>query len=72
MLKQFGRDTDKWTKQAKEDVALQSQVVRETVVALKNQIRGAARVTQAGNIKVARSEGKILNIEELVRYYKKL
>ena len=65
-VKQFGRDTDKWTKQAKEDVALQSQVVRETVVALKNQIKGAARVTQAGNIKVARSEGKILNVEELV------
>ena len=65
-VKQFGRDTDKWTKQAKEDVALQSQVVRETVVNLKNQIRGAARVTQAGNIKVARSEGKILNVEELV------
>ena len=65
-VKQFGRDTDKWTKEAKEDVALQSQVVRETVVNLKNQIRGAARVTQAGNIKIARSEGKILNIEELV------
>jgi hypothetical protein len=65
-VNQFGRDTDKWTKQAKEDIALQSQVVRETVVNLKNQIRGAARVTQAGNIKVARSEGKILNVEELV------
>ena len=65
-VKQFGRDTNKWTKQAKEDIALQSQVVRETVVNLKNQIRGAARVTQAGNIKVARSEGKILNVEELV------
>ena len=65
-VKQFGSDKNKWTKQAKEDVALQSQVVRETVVNLKNQIRGAARVTQAGNIKVARSEGKILNVEELV------
>jgi len=65
-VKQFGRNTDNWTKQAKEDVALQSQVVRETVVNLKNQIRGAARVTQAGNIKIARSEGKILNVEELV------
>jgi len=65
-VKQFGIDSDKWTKQAKEDVALQSQVVRDTVVALKNQVRGAARVTQAGNIKVARSEGKILNVEELV------
>jgi len=65
-VKQFGKETKNWTKQAKEDVALQAQVVRDTVVALKNQIRGAARVTQAGNIKVVRSEGKILNVEELV------
>ena len=65
-VKQFGKETKNWTKQAKEDVALQAQVVRDTVVGLKNQIRGAARVTQAGNIKVARSEGKILNVEELV------
>lgn len=65
-VKQFGKETKNWTKQAKEDVALQAQVVRDTVVGLKNQIRGAARVTQAGNIKVVRSEGKILNVEELV------
>ena len=65
-VKQFGSDKNKWTKQAKEDVALQSQVVRDTLVALKNQVRGGARVTQAGNIKVARSEGKILNVEQLV------
>ena len=57
-VKQFGKETKNWTKQAKEDVALQAQVVRDTVVGLKNQIRGAARVTQAGNIKVVRSEGK--------------
>ena len=69
-VKQFGKETKNWTKQAKEDVALQSQVVRDTVVALKNQIRGAARQTQAGNIKVARSEGKILNVEELVNIIK--
>ena len=69
-VKQFGKETKNWTKQAKEDVALQAQVVRDTVVALKNQIRGAARVTQAGNIKVVRSEGKILNVEELVNIIK--
>ena len=69
-VKEFGKNTKNWTKQAKEDVALQSQVVRDTVVALKNQIRGAARITQAGNIKVARSEGKILNVEELVNIIK--
>jgi hypothetical protein len=37
-----------------------------TVVALKDQIRGAARVTQAGRIKVVRSEGKVLDVEKLV------
>ena len=65
-IKQFGRDTDKWTKQANEEVALQSELVRNTFVALKDQIRGAARVTQAGNIKVVRSEGKILNVQKMV------
>jgi len=69
-VKQFGKETKNWTKQAKEDVALQAEVVRNTVVGLKNQIRGAARQTQAGNIKVARSEGKILNVEELVNIIK--
>ena len=69
-VKQFGNDTSKWTKQAKEEVALQSEIVRNTVVALKNQIRGAARVTQAGNIKVVRSEGKILNVEKMANIIK--
>ena len=65
-IKQFGKDTDKWTKQAKEEVALQSELLRNTFVALKDQIRGAARVTQAGNIKVVRSEGKILDVQKMV------
>lgn len=50
----------------KEDVALQSEIIRKTVIALKDQIRGAARTTQAGRIKVARSEGKVLDIEKMV------
>ncbi len=65
-VKKFGRDTKAWTKQAKEEVALQSEIVRKTVIALKDQIRGAARTTQAGRIKVARSEGKVLDIEKMV------
>ena len=65
-VKKFGRDTKVWTKQAKEEVALQSEIVRKTVVALKEQIRGAARTTQAGRIKVAKSEGKILDVEKMV------
>ena len=65
-VKKFGKDINKWTKEAKEQVALQSEIVRMTVVALKDQIRGAARVTQAGRIKVVRSEGKVLDVEKLV------
>jgi len=65
-IKKFGTDKKNWTKQSKEEVALQSELVRNTLVALKDQIRGAARVTQAGNIKVARSEGKILDLEKMV------
>ena len=65
-VNKFGKDTKAWTKQAKEEVALQSEIVRKTVVALKEQIRGAARTTQAGRIKVARSEGKILDVEKMV------
>ena len=65
-VNKFGKDTKAWTKQAKEEVALQSEIVRKTVVALKEQIRGAARTTQAGRIKVARSEGKVLDIEKMV------
>lgn len=65
-VKQFGKDTKVWTKQAKEEVALQSEIVRKTVVALKDQIRGAARTTQAGRIKVVKSEGKVLDVEKMV------
>ena len=65
-IKKFGTDKKNWTKQAQEEVALQSELVRNTVVALKDQIRGAARVTQAGNIKVARSEGKMLDLTKMV------
>ena len=65
-VSKFGKDTKAWTKQAKEEVALQSEIVRTTVVSLKEQIRGAARTTQAGRIKVARSEGKVLDVEKMV------
>jgi len=65
-VKKFGRDTKLWTEAALKEVALQSEIVRKTVISLKDQIRGAARTTQAGNIKVAKSEGKILDIEKLV------
>jgi ribosomal protein L18E len=67
---EFGDDVAKWTKEAKEDVALRGQVIAETFYKTKEIIRGAARVTQAGRIKVTRSGGKILEIDKLVNIFK--
>jgi len=64
-VNKFGRDTKLWTEEALKEVALQSEIVRKTVVTLKDQIRGAARTTQAGRIQVAKSEGKIIDVEKM-------
>lgn len=64
-LKDFGEDDKLWSASAKQEVGLLGAVIRDSVVALKEQIRGAARVTQAGKIKVARSEGKVLDVEKM-------
>ena len=64
-LSQFGDDSSKWSAEALQEVSLRSKVIAETFYALKEQIRGAARVTQAGRIKVTKSGGKILDIEEI-------
>nr|BAR33890.1 protein transporter sec31 [uncultured Mediterranean phage uvMED] len=60
----FGKDRKNWSKSALEEVALNAQVIRETVVGLKKQVRGAARTTQAGNAKVSRS-GKVIDVSDL-------
>jgi len=64
-LKEFGEDEKLWSKTSKQEVGLLGAIIRDTVVALKEQIRGAARVTQAGKIKVARSKGTILDVEKM-------
>ena len=69
-LDEFGEDSTKWSKEAKEEIALRSKVIAETFTSLKNQIRGAARTTQAGRIKVSRSGGKILEIEKIANIFK--
>jgi len=51
-LKQFGEDKKLWTKEAEQEILKYGNVIRETVWALKQQIRNSARVTQAGNIKI--------------------
>tara|TARA_E500000318_G_scaffold82115_1_gene77430 strand:+ start:2100 stop:5597 length:3498 start_codon:yes stop_codon:yes gene_type:complete len=69
-LDEFGEDAIKWSKESKEEIALRKKVIAETFVSLKNQIRGAARTTQAGRIKVTRSGGKIIEIEKLANIFK--
>ena len=69
-LDEFGEDSAKWSKEAKEEIALRMKVIGETFKALKDQIRDAARTTQAGRIKVTRSGGKILEIEKIANIFK--
>jgi len=70
-LDEFGDDVKNWTKEAQLEVGQLGGVLRDSVVALKDQIRGAARMTQAGRIKVARSEGKVLDVDEMSNIIKK-
>jgi len=69
-LDEFGENVDNWSKQSKEEIALRGRVIQEVTYALKEQIRNAARITQAGNIKVTRSGGKILEVEDIAKNIK--
>jgi hypothetical protein len=69
-LDEFGENVDNWSKESKEEMALRGKVIQETTYALKEQIRSAARVTQAGRIKVTRSGGKILEVEDIAKNIK--
>lgn len=69
-LDEFGEDATKWSKQAREDLALRKQVIQETFVSLKNQIRGAARTTQAGRIEVPAIEGKAFDMDKVANIFK--
>ena len=63
--KAFGTDRSKWTPTALEEVAKYTQIIRETTTALKKQIRGAARTTQAGNIKGLSGTGQIIDVQKV-------
>ena len=69
-LDEFGENADKWSKAAREEMAMRGMVIREVTYALKEQIRNAARITQGGNIKVTRSGGKILEVDEIAKNIK--
>jgi hypothetical protein len=57
-IKMFGENKKLWTKEAEQEILKYGEVIRDTVFALKEQIRIGARTTQAGNIKVGTSGTK--------------
>ena len=69
-LDEFGDNVSKWSKEAKEEIGLRGQVIAETFYKTKEIIRGAARTTQAGRIKVTRSGGEVLEISKIANLFK--
>lgn len=69
-LNAFGEDKKLWTDAAREEVIKLGNIIRDSVYSLKEQIRGAARVTQAGNVKVAASSGKRIDVEAVANAVK--
>jgi hypothetical protein len=71
-IKQFGDNEKLWTKEARQEIANYASLIQNVTYSLKEQIRGAARVTQAGRIKVGAVGGKVIDAEkaaEFVRLY---
>jgi hypothetical protein len=69
-LDEFGEDSAKWSKEAREDLDLRKQVIKKTFVSLKDQIRGGARTTQAGRIKVPAVDGKEFDMDKIANIFK--
>jgi hypothetical protein len=69
-LDEFGEDSAKWSKKAREDLDLRKQVIKKTFVSLKDQIRGGARTTQAGRIKVPAVDGKEFDMDKIANIFK--
>jgi hypothetical protein len=69
-LDEFGEDSTKWSKEAREDLDLRKQVIKKTFVSLKDQIRGGARTTQAGRIKVPAVDGKEFDMDKIANIFK--
>ena len=69
-LNDFGEDVTKWSKKSKIELASRQKVIQEVFISLKNQIRNAARTTQAGRIKVPAADGKMINMEKIANIFK--
>lgn len=71
-IAQFGDNEKLWTKQARQEIANYTRLIQDVTYSLKEQIRGAARVTQAGRVQVGAVGGKVIDAEkaaEFVRLY---
>ena len=67
-IAQFGENPKLWTKQAIQEIANYTKLIQDVTYSLKEQIRGAARVTQAGRVKVGAVGGKVIDAEKAAEY----
>ena len=71
-VKQFKDNEKLWTKEARQEIANYTRLIQDVTYSLKEQIRNAARQTQAGRIQVGAVGGKVIDAEkaaEFVRLY---
>ena len=67
-VKQFGDNEKLWTKEARQEIANYTRLIQDVTYSLKEQIRGAARVTQAGRVQVGAVGGKVIDAEKAAEY----
>ena len=67
-IAQFGDNEKLWTKQARQEIANYANLIQNVTYSLKEQIRGAARVTQAGRVQVGAVGGKVVDAEKAAQF----
>jgi hypothetical protein len=68
--KLYGDNRKLWTESSKVELETLAQIIRDSVTSLKEQIRGAARTTQAGRVKVGKAGGTRLDVENYANIVK--
>jgi len=67
-IAQFGENEKLWTKEARQEIANYANLIQNVTYSLKEQIRGAARVTQAGRVQVGAVGGKVIDAEKAAQF----
>jgi hypothetical protein len=67
-IAQFGENEKLWTKEARQEIANYTKLIQDVTYSLKEQIRGAARLTQAGRVQVGAVGGKVIDAEKAAEY----